>query len=246
MNRLNQRTKSTNPKSQIIQIGIWCLVLGIFFSSVSIAAPLSPGIYHFNEGEGDYSIFVPTKNEHKMIVALHGSGERADGYIKNWLKEAGEHNYIVLVPNAFNKWGWSIDDVERILSRTRHFQKEFKIKKTLLSGASAGGQFALYVGINHFDDFDGIATFMGTLMGGPSRWIEFQDDPKKRIPIYMVHGTKDEMIPAIHGELSSRFIKARGYDVTFKEINEMKHEHYRPANKDIIKWFENKIIGQKN
>lgn len=213
------------------------LILILLTSTVS-AESLKPGLYHFTEGQGDYSVFIPTKNEQKMIVALHGSGERAEGYIQNWLPEAASYNYIVLVPNAFNKWGWSVDDVERILSRVRHFQKEFNVKKTLLSGASSGGQFALYVGINHHEDFDGIATFMGTLMGGPSRWIEYQDDPNKRLPIYMIHGAKDAMIPALWGKLSSKFITARDYDVTYVEEKDMKHEHYRLANEKILDWFE--------
>ncbi|MFC1517091.1 hypothetical protein ACFL5G_00890 [Candidatus Margulisiibacteriota bacterium] len=173
-----------------------------------------------------------------MIVALHGSGERAKDYIKNWLQEAEKHNYLVLVPNSFNKWGWQVDDVERILARTRHFQKEYGINRTLLSGASAGGQFALYVGINHYQDFNGIATFMGTLIGGPSSWIDFQDDPAHRLPIYMVHGEKDEMIPTIYGQLSSKYIKARGYDVFFVEEKDMGHEHYIPENKKILEWFK--------
>jgi predicted esterase len=202
------------------------------------AEVLSPGLYHFNEGQGDYSVFVPTENRHKMIVALHGSGERARFYIENWLPEAASANYIVLAINSLDKRGWQVDDIERILERVRFFKKSYQVERTLLSGASSGGQFALYLGINHYEDFDAIAVFMGVLFGGPSRWINYQNDPRKRRPVYMVHGTEDKMIPVEYGRLSAKFLKGEGYPTTFIEVKGMDHRHWHPADKDIINWFE--------
>jgi predicted esterase len=214
------------------------LIFLFLFSSNVRAQLLKPGVYHFKESEGNYSVFIPSKNTHKMILALHGSGERAHKYIKNWLPEAVSRNYLVLVPNAVVKWGWQLDDVERIEERLIYYKKNYQIKRTLLSGASAGGQFALFLGINYYQNYDAIAVFMGTLMGGPSRWLKFQNEPKKKLPILMIHGSRDEITPLEHGRLSAKFLQARKYKTVFIEEKDMQHEHYRPANEKILNWFE--------
>ncbi len=223
----------------MLKRNILCVLVLLLLGAASVAVePLSPGLHHFTEGQGDYSIFVPTANAHKMIVALHGSGERASWYIENWLPAAASNNYIVLAVNSMDMNGWSGEDVERVLERVRFFQRSFKVKRTLLSGASAGGQFALYLGINHYEDFDAIAVFMGVLFGGASRLIQYQDDPDKRRPVYMVHGDKDTMIPVEYGRLSAKFLNGEGYPTVFVEVPEMGHQHWRPENAQILQWFE--------
>ena len=220
---------------RILLFLISCLLL---FPQLSNAEFLSPGLYHFTEGQGDYSIFVPTINEHKMIVALHGSGERAQYYIENWLPEAASENYIVLAVNSLDKNGWTAEDVDRVLEKVRFFKKSYAVDRTLLEGASSGGQFALYLGINHYADFDAIATFMGILFGGFTQYVEYQDEAVKRRPIYMVHGDKDPMIPVIYAQLTAKFLNAQAYPTTYAEIKGMDHRHYRPENKNILKWFD--------
>lgn len=223
----------------MLKKSLFFLVVCLFFGPPSFAAgPLSPGLHHFTEGQGDYSIFVPTVNAHKMIVALHGSGERAEFYIQNWLPDAEVGGYIVLAVNALDKNGWSGEDVERVLERVRFFKRSYAVRRTLLEGASSGGQFALFLGINHYADFDAIAVFMGVLFGGSSRWIQYQEDPAKRRPVYMVHGNKDALIPIEYARLSARFLNAEGYPTTFVAVPEMDHRHWRPENKNIIHWFE--------
>ena len=63
------------------------LTVTLFCCAIALHAeePLNPGLHNFSEEFGDYSIYVPTVNTHMLIVALHGSGERASGYIENWL-----------------------------------------------------------------------------------------------------------------------------------------------------------------
>jgi len=117
-------------------------------------------------------------------------------------------------------------------------KKEYAIQKVLLSGASAGGHFALYLGINYYNDFDAIATFMGLAIGRLGKNIKFQTDSNKQIPILLIHGQKDQMIPLQYARWNYQWLLSKGYDVSYWEEPDMKHEHYRKKNKDILDWFE--------
>jgi len=45
-----------------------------------------------------------------MIVALYGSGETMDDYLKNWQDIANKRGYVVCVPKSLNSHGWGKQD----------------------------------------------------------------------------------------------------------------------------------------
>jgi predicted esterase len=221
---------------------LFLLGLCVVLAAALLADVLPPGTYTIPEQDGGYSLFVPTVNAHRMLVALHGSGERSAGYIQNWIPEAARENYLVLAIDSLDPRGWSGADIPRILDWTQTYQKLYEIHSTLLEGASAGAQMALYLGTKFYGVYDGVALFMGVLAGSFAEILELQPLPKNRRPIFMVHGAKDAMIPIQYGRLSAKVLKEKGYDVTFVEEKNMIHQHYRPDNLKILHWFQRKAI----
>ncbi|HAR64039.1 MAG TPA: hypothetical protein DF296_09940 [Candidatus Margulisbacteria bacterium] len=218
---------------------LFALFFFFFISATSCyAEKLAPGLYHFDQAQGNYSLFVPSRNSQVMVVALHGSGERAPGYIANWVSDAARSGYVILVPNAIDKNGWQGKDIPPIIKNTLACQKDYDINKTIISGASSGGHFALLLGINYYQYFDGIAVFMGIISQNLGRWIEFQEEPWNRRPIFMVHGDKDTMVPIQYGRMTAKMLQGKGYPTTFVEEKDMAHEHYRKANIKIINWIQ--------
>ncbi|OGI09527.1 MAG: hypothetical protein A2Y40_09075 [Candidatus Margulisbacteria bacterium GWF2_35_9] len=209
-------------------------IICFYLSAVVFAVYTFPGVY----SENDYFLFLPKHSMHKLIVVLHGSGERGGNYIDAWKKEAEEGGYLVLAPNSINKAGWSGEDALKVLNLVKKIQRDYEIKDTLLNGSSSGGHFALYLGVNNYQMFNGVATFMGLISNDMDKSIRYMKDINKQIPILLVHGLLDDKIPIQYARWNYRNIQAKGYPVTYWEEPDMKHEHYMKVNKDILNWFE--------
>jgi predicted esterase len=195
-------------------------------------------IEEYGPNSGNFVVFTPTITSNKMIVALHGSGERAINFVQNWTKEAEARHYYVVVPNSNDPNGWSGADVNRVLMIVVSARQTFGIKKTLLSGASSGGHVALLLGINEYPLFDATQTFMGLAITEMGKYIQFQSDKKKRRPILLIHGVKDALIPVKYAQMNRDYLKSKNYNVTYWEEPNMIHENYRPDNNKILDWFE--------
>jgi len=209
------------------------LLFSLLITAISFSQTLEYG-----ELSGNYSLLIPEKNMKRLIVALHGSGERANMYIDNWEKEAVKLNYYILAINSGNQDGWSTLDTPHILSLVNEVKQKYGIKYTLLNGASSGGHFALYLGINYPEYFNAIATFMGLVITPFGQYINYQTLEANKIPILLIHGQKDDKIPISYARQNYQFLQNKKYNVTYWEEKEMQHEHYRKDNSKIISWFE--------
>lgn len=207
------------------------------FYSSACAAEVAPGLHQYSLEAGTYSLYVPTTSSGIMIVALHGSGETSSGYIQNWLASAAQSGLIILAPQSLDRNGWQGQDLEVILKLSAYYKQTMAVKKVIISGASSGGHIALLLGVDYPDLYAGTVTFMGTISPRMLPYFKF-DDVRQRHPFYMVHGEKDTMIPIEYGRQSADFLRQKGYKVVFKRYPEMKHEHYRIANRAIIDWIE--------
>jgi len=210
------------------------LYLLLLLTASSFAVNAIPGIYT----EKHYYLFIPKNSMHKLIVVLHGSGERGSSYLRAWQNEAEEGGYLVLAPNATDKNGWSGQDVQKVLNIVKEIKRDYEIKHILLNGSSSGGHFALYLGINNYQLFDGVATFMGLISSSMDKSIRYMKDKNKQIPILLVHGLLDEKIPVKYARWNYRKIQSKGYPVTYWEEPDMAHEHYTKVNEAILNWFE--------
>jgi predicted esterase len=166
-----------------------------------------------------------------LLVMLHGAGQSAEDmfwYLGTAHEEAG---VAVLAPNSRdhswdaigNDFGPDVEFLNRALERALD---SALIDQTRLAigGFSDGASYALSLGIINGDLFKKVVAFSpGFIIEGP---------PNGKPRFFISHGTSDRILPIdrcgrrIVGEL-----KARGYDVTFREF-EGGHEIPEPAAKE--------------
>ena len=87
--------------------------------------------------------------------------------------------------------------------------------RIVLAGFSQGGAIALQTGLRHGERLAGIMALSTYLPLETSLEAE-ASAANRRLPILMVHGTQDPVIPLQLAEASRQTLAARGYDVDWK------------------------------
>jgi phospholipase/carboxylesterase len=106
--------------------------------------------------------------------------------------------------------------------------------RIVLAGFSQGGAIALHAGLRHTERLAGIMALSTYL---PLRDQLAEAAPvNSRIPILLCHGRNDPVLPFELAELSRDLLRARGYDVTFKEYP-MQHQVCEPEIRDVADWL---------
>jgi phospholipase/carboxylesterase len=82
----------------------------------------------------------------------------------------------------------------------------------ILSGFSQGGMMSIDVGFRTKQQLAGIVVMSGAL---------YEEDPppfSPNIPVLMVHGTEDDMIPVLAARRARRVLEQHGVDVEYHEF----------------------------
>jgi len=137
------------------------------------------------------------------------------GGINEWPELAEEKNFLLVVPNGINvetgspdgdNQNWNdcrseasedfslseADDVGFITELTHWVDSRFKIDTSAMyaTGSSNGGQIAYRLAIERPEYFAAIATFIGNLPED-----SLCENPSSRMPVLMVNGTNDPIVP---------------------------------------------------
>jgi poly(3-hydroxybutyrate) depolymerase len=178
--------------------------------------------YEFKEAGKDmeYALYIPTTyakdKKTPLLVALHGMGGSPQQIIraKGLTDLAEKYGYIVAAPMGYNNSGWyglkvpagfgkgkgkdvpknlhelSEKDVMNVLDLVR---KEFTIdeKRIYLLGHSMGGAGAWHLGTKYPELWAGLAPIAPAPFGQPGNL-----DKIKHIPVIVVQGDKDTLVPA--------------------------------------------------
>jgi phospholipase/carboxylesterase len=90
-----------------------------------------------------------------------------------------------------------------------------------LAGFSQGGAIALHTGLRHAEKLAGIIA-LSTYLPLHGSLAREASAPNRNTPIFMAHGTFDEVIAPETGRASAEFLSAAGYDLKWQEY-EMPH-----------------------
>ena len=103
--------------------------------------------------------------------------------------------------------------IEALIAREE--KRGVSADRIVLAGFSQGGAIALQAGLRHRERLAGIVAL--------STYLPLEDSldreaaaANKRTPIFMAHGTQDQVIPVQLAEASKRALEQRGYDVAWK------------------------------
>lgn len=206
----------------------------------------------------EYGVFLPGRIERNkpspLVIALHGVGARPQA-ILGVLRDAAErHGYIMAAPMGYRLDGWygymgaefradpervrigaySEQDVMNVLARMR---AEFNIddSRIYLVGASMGGAGVLYLAMKYPDYWAAIAP------AAPGVLDEIPADLSslRAVPIYIVHGDRDQAVPVARIRNWVSRMKDLGVPVRYREIPGGSHGTALPSGaEEIFRFFD--------
>lgn len=192
-----------------------------------------------------YYLYIPSSydssKQYPFIVALHWSTGRGTDMIERWQEPAEKMGYIVACPNSRNSAIWDIKvEDSGILRMIEEVELNYSInkKRVFITGFSSGGTYAYYFGITYPQIFAASAPFAGSL-----KWLIRESGldlkaTKKKIPIYIVHGTNDITVKVEEGYFARDELFKYGFKVVLKEIGGLDHQYPPYVSWPIIKWFD--------
>ena len=101
-------------------------------------------------------------------------------------------------------------EVERLIARER--SRGIDSSRIIVAGFSQGGAIALQVGLRHANRLGGVMALSTYLALGESLETEAAA-ANRATPIFMAHGTEDQIVPLRLAELSRSTLQSRGYEV---------------------------------
>lgn len=127
----------------------------------------------------------------------------------------------------------SLGQVEQLLEREE--ERGMPAHRIVLAGFSQGCAMALMTGLRHRSRLAGIVGMSGYLPLAPTTPGE-RSDANALTPIFMGHGTQDNVVAADRGRASRDALQAMGYDVEWHEYP-MAHSVCMEEIADLNAWL---------
>ena len=195
------------------------------------------------------------KASYPLIVLLHGYGANM-GDLAGLCPAIGTDGYVYAFPNApfplemaigMGGYAWLVppdlkgDEMagstgEKLMSFVNEVLERYKVRpgKAILGGFSQGGMMSYYAGLPNPDVFSGVAAM--------SARIPDRDELRSRLPelrtqpVFISHGTSDQILDVSAAHLSRRFLKEEGYSPEYHEYD-MAHEISQDVIGDLSSWI---------
>lgn len=114
-------------------------------------------------------------------------------------------------------------------------------RKMVILGFSQGGVLAYDLALARPDAFAGLVALSSWLPGPLAESIESKEEHSE-LPILVIHGSKDPLIPIELGEESRDRLLTLGASPVFREFD-MQHEIRPDALQVLVQWIEDKVFS---
>ncbi len=183
--------------------------------------------------------YEPTK-DYALVVCLHGAGFTGEVYLDRWKSRLGEQ-YILACP-TYPAGAWFTRRAEDlVLATVRTVQQRYRIdpNRIFLSGMSNGGIGAWLIGMHHAPLFAGLAPMASGIDDVLFPFLE----NLRTTPIYIIHGSQDQVMPVELSRKLAAELKHLGYPFIYREhdrTHAMAGGHFFPREElpDLVKWFD--------
>jgi phospholipase/carboxylesterase len=203
-------------------------------------------------------------NPNACVIVLHGLGADGNDFVpiaqELDLAAAGPVRFVfphapvmpVTINNGYRMRAWydilgralvqaedeaglrqSMAAVEELLAAQK--QRGIAPERTVLAGFSQGCAMALLTGLRHKERLAGIVGMSGYLPLAPTTPAE-RSDANAHTPIFLGHGTHDDIVIPDRGRASRDALKALGYDVEWHEYP-MAHSVSMEEIADLNRWL---------
>ncbi len=223
---------------------------------------LDRSIVHAGTGY-PYQVYVPSNydasREWPVVLFLHGAGERGDdGLLQTTIGIATAiRRYperfpaVVVMPQAPRDSFWAGPPGDAAIAALDRTCEEFNTDATrvYLTGLSMGGHGSWHLAYHHVGRFAAalvICGFVGDRPNRPSVVPPGEGTPHQRmaarikdLPIWIVHGEADSLVPVADSRLMAEALRAVDAYVHYTELPGTDHDSWTPtyASESIIRWL---------
>lgn len=192
-----------------------------------------------------YGLYVPSAYDptrpYPLILCLHGAGFDGDAYLDRWRPRLGE-DYVLACPTMEEADWWTRGGEALVLAVLSEVTRTYHVDpdRIYLTGMSNGGIGTFLIGLNHPDRFAALVPMAGAF---PAALFPLLDNAKNT-PLYIIHGSKDQVMPVQYSRDVASYLKRNGYPVTYREhdrVHPMAGGHYFPKEElpDLLTWLKN-------
>ena len=183
-----------------------------------------------------YYLYVPgsikSSSPVPLLITLHGSGRKGLSLVEKWKDFAAQQGIIVVGPDSLNSSGWftPADGPDFLYDLIEALKSKYPInpRRVYLFGHSAGASFALHISLLEAQYFAATAIHAGALQKEAYMLI---DHAKRKTPIFIQVGTKDEFFSLKDVRATSDELKKGGLPVEMLEIENHDHNYYGVSEK---------------
>lgn len=190
------------------------LIGGLFWLTASVATLAAPVSETLKSG-GDlrnYWLVSPEGIDRAkpapLLLVLHGSAGSGEDMMtvtrRGFERLADKEKFIVVYPDAlerrWNDQGGTVDDVAFLLAIVDKLVADGLVDKTrvFVTGISNGGMMAQRLACEQAERIAGIAT----VAGGLSEPLQATCKPTRPLPVLVIHGTEDPIVPWAGGAVA--------------------------------------------
>ncbi len=143
-------------------------------------------------------------------------------------------NAIPLAPDALGGSWTDAKNEQAAVWLIQSAMKTYAIdpKKVVITGYSLGGEGTWFIGSRHQDLFTAAIPVAAPVAGGDEGW---------KIPVYVIHSDKDDVVSYSSAKKHADTVKAKGAKLEFKTVSGLTHYKtgaYRPYLGDAVKWLQ--------
>ena len=190
------------------------------------------------EKKGEYFAYIPssyvTDRPWPVVLALHGVGGSGYGQVMTWLKSSAHNDEFIFIAPTYGSGLWWNEEAERlVLSVLDKVKQDYHIdtNRIYLTGFSSGGHGVWYFALRYSSLFAAINPIAAECPL-PSLLVNLE-----HVPVYIIHGTRDTVIPVEAARDASSRLEKLNYKVVYKELPDQNHQF--PVNEiaKVLDWF---------
>ena len=198
--------------------------------------------------------------DYPLVVLLHGFGASMQD-LASLCPAIDRGGYLYACPNApltfelgpgHVGYGWTPPRGEGTAEHARRavelletffeeVMEQYHVQpgKVVLMGFSQGGGMTYRCGLGEPETFAGLAALSST-MPEPEE-LEGTLPAQRNQPIFIAHGTHDDLLPVEHGRRARDFLEGAGYRPQYKEYP-MGHEISQDVMDDLVPWMKGVLL----
>lgn len=215
-----------------------CLVpLALLLPALALAPPenISKQLITSQGKKRSYYLFVPDslRAPTPLLITLHGSGRNGRSLVDEWKPLASREGMILAGPDSQDSQAWKTpeDGPAFLYDLVEELKAKYPVnpRRVYLFGHSGGAVFAL--GMSMFESKYFAATAIHAGAWRDAREFSLMDYAKRKIPLAIVVGDRDQFFPAPAVKATGEQLKENGFDVEVTIMKGHDHSYYDMASK---------------